>query len=87
MVGKQPGMVGLLGLVVIADSLAAGLLYERARGWKGLPMSITIAFVYAAAALGGLINLSSVGVGDFGALVAAAGVVVGAMLVGCISSS
>jgi hypothetical protein len=37
-------------LVTVVGSLAAGLLYVRVWGWKGLAMSIAIAIIYSAAA-------------------------------------
>jgi hypothetical protein len=42
-------------LVTVVGSLAAGLLYGRAWGWKGLAMSIAIAIIYSAAAFAGII--------------------------------
>jgi hypothetical protein len=42
-------------LVTVVGSLAAGLLYGRAWGWKGLAMSIAIAIIYSAAAFIGII--------------------------------
>jgi CHASE2 domain-containing sensor protein len=42
-------------LVTVVGSLAAGLLYGRAWGWKGLAMSIAIAIIYSAAAFTGVI--------------------------------
>jgi hypothetical protein len=42
-------------LVTVVGSLAAGLLYGRAWGWKGLAMSIAIAIIYSAAAFTGII--------------------------------
>jgi hypothetical protein len=42
-------------LVTVVGSLAAGLLYVRVWGWKGLAMSIAIAIIYSAAAFTGII--------------------------------
>jgi len=42
-------------LVTVVGSLAAGLLYGRAWGWKGLAMSIAMAIIYSAAAFAGII--------------------------------
>jgi hypothetical protein len=42
-------------LVTVLGSLAAGLLYGHAWGWKGLAMSIAIAIIYSAAAFTGII--------------------------------
>jgi ABC-type amino acid transport system permease subunit len=41
--------------MVVMGSLATSLLYSLAWGWKGLLMSIAIAFIYAVAAFFGVI--------------------------------
>jgi hypothetical protein len=65
-------------LVTVVCSLAAGLLYGRAWGWKGLAMSIAIAIVYSAAAFTGIILWlrSRPPTGDLIAGIAGVGVIV-----------
>ncbi len=57
----------------VIGSLVTGLLYGRAWGWKGLLMSIAIAFVYAVASFIGVIFWlqSQPPAGDFGGLIGA----------------
>jgi hypothetical protein len=65
-------------LVTVVGSLAAGLLYGRAWGWKGLAMSIAIAIIYSAAAFTGIIIWlrSRPPTGDFIAGIAGVGVII-----------
>jgi CHASE2 domain-containing sensor protein len=66
-------------LVTVVGSLAAGLLYGRAWGWKGLAMPIAIAIVYSAAAFTGIILWlqSRPPIGDLIAGIAGVGVIIG----------
>jgi hypothetical protein len=66
-------------LVTVVGSLAAGLLYGRVWGWKGLAMSIAIAIIYSAAAFTGIILWPQTRspTGDFLAGMAGVGVIIG----------
>jgi len=65
-------------LVTVLGSLAAGLLYGRVWGWKGLAMSIAIAVIYSAAAFTGIILWLQTRptTGDFLAGIAGVGVII-----------
>jgi hypothetical protein len=65
-------------LVTVVGSLAAGLLYGRVWGWKGLAMSIAIAIIYSAAAFTGIIIWlrSRPPTGDFIAGIAGVGLII-----------
>jgi hypothetical protein len=65
-------------LMTVVGSLAAGLLYGRAWGWKGLAMSIAIAIIYSAAAFTGIILWlrSRPPIGDLIAGIAGVGVII-----------
>jgi len=66
-------------LVTVVGNLAAGLLYGRVWGWKGLAMSIAIAIIYSAAAFTEIILWlrSRPPTGDFLAGIAGVGVIIG----------